>query len=95
MELKPLTKKQARVLEYVVAQVEAGYGPPTIREAGAKFNMSSTGSVRDVFKALRRKGYMVHARGKSRGNRLNPKIFEVKVKGKNKIKLKTAKRKKR
>ena len=93
MELKPLTRKQARVLDYVIKCVEAGYGPPTIREVSAKFKLKSTGSVRDVFNALGRKGYMVHAEGKARGRRLNPKVFKTEVKGKNKIRLKKGRRK--
>lgn len=91
MELKPLTRKQARVLNYIVAEVEEGNGPPTIREIGAKFKMSSTGSVRDVLNALTRKGYVVHRVGKARGRKLNPEVFSITLRGKSKIRLKSGK----
>lgn len=92
MEPRPLTKKQAKVLEYVINHIEKGNGSPTVREVGSAFGMNSTGSVRDVFRALTKKGYMIHAEGKSRGNRLNPQLFSIQVKGKNRIKLKPKKR---
>ena len=90
MELKPLTKKQAKVLEFIISTVEKGYGPPSIREIGNEFSMKSTGSVRDVFKALIRKGYIVKTEMISRGNRLNPEVFSVKVTGRNRIKVKSS-----
>ena len=88
MELKALTKKQARVLNYIISEIEVNNNSPTIREIGSKFKMKSTGSVRDVLKALRKKNYILYAEGKSRGNILNPKIFRVEVKGKNNIMIK-------
>jgi SOS-response transcriptional repressor LexA len=45
---RPLTQKQAAVLEYVITCVEKEHRTPTIRQIGAKFKLRSTGSVRDV-----------------------------------------------
>jgi SOS-response transcriptional repressor LexA len=88
VELKPLTKKQAKVLEFIIRKVEEGTGHPTLREMGHAFKMRSTGSTRDVTRALVQKGYLVLQPGKSRGRMLNPEVFRIEVKGKNKIRLK-------
>lgn len=87
METRPLTKKQALVLRFIINEVESSSGPPTIREVGRYFSMSSTGAVRDVLKALRKKGYLAHASKKSRAYRLNPEVFTVSVAGRNRIKM--------
>jgi len=92
VKLKPLTKKQANVLEFVIKQIESGYGTPTIREIGTKFSMKSTGSVRDITRALIKKGYMLLLEAKSRGRILNPEVFKIEVKGKEKIHLKPKKK---
>ena len=76
---KPLTKKQAAVLEFVIACVEKEHRTPTIRQMGAKFKMRSTGSVRDVIAALVKKGEIVKDAALSRGVRLNPRKYTVKV----------------
>jgi SOS-response transcriptional repressor LexA len=76
---KPLTKKQAAVLDYVIQCVEKEHRTPTIRQIGGKFKMRSTGSVRDVINALVKKGELVKDATLSRGIRLNPKKYTVKV----------------
>lgn len=76
---RPLTKKQAAMLEYIIACVEKEHRTPTIRQMGAKFKMRSTGSVRDVVRALVKKGEVIKDEALSRGVRLNPKKYVVKV----------------
>ncbi len=76
---RPLTKKQAAALEYIIACVEKEHRTPTIRQMGRKFKMRSTGSVRDVIAALVKKGELVKDKAVSRGARLNPKKYKVKV----------------
>ena len=76
---RPLTKKQAAVLEYVIACVEKEHRTPTIRQIGTKFKLRSTGSVRDVIAALVKKGELVKDDAVARGVRLNPRKYTVKV----------------
>lgn len=53
-----LTAKQRRVLDFISDRIQRSGAPPTIREIGKRFRMSSTNSVRDVLNALVRKGYI-------------------------------------
>ena len=76
---RPLTEKQAAALEYIIQCVEKEHRTPTIRQMGDKFKMRSTGSVRDVIYALVRKGELLKDAALSRGVRLNPKKYAVKV----------------
>lgn len=79
---RPLTKKQAAVLSYVIECVEKQHRTPTIRQIGAKFKLRSTGSVRDVINALVKKGELVKDAALSRGIRLNPRKYIVRIKKK-------------
>ena len=64
--MKELTRKQRKILEYIVyACNENGY-PPTIREIGAEFGIRSTNGVNDHLKALERKGFLIRGEAKSR-----------------------------
>ncbi len=76
---RPLTKKQAAMLEYVIQCVEKEHRTPTIRQMGAKFKLRSTGSVRDVVYALAKKGELIKDEAVARGVRLNPAKYTVKV----------------
>lgn len=78
-KIRPLTKKQAGMLTYIIGCVENEHRSPTIRQMGAKFGMRSTGSVRDVIAALAKKGELIKDDAVSRGVRLNPKKYTVKV----------------
>jgi repressor LexA len=53
-----LTAKQRRMLDFISDCIQRSGAPPTIREIGRRFRMSSTNSVRDVLNALVRKGYI-------------------------------------
>ena len=66
-----LTRKQQIVLDFIVRMIqERGY-PPTIREIGEEFSISSTNGVRDHLKALVKKGYIKRSPHTSRGIELN------------------------
>ncbi len=68
--LRPLTARQASVLEYVrTYTVKNGY-PPTLREIGKNFGIRSTNGVNDHLKALERKGYLIRFDMLSRGMRI-------------------------
>jgi SOS-response transcriptional repressor LexA len=79
MAVKKLTAKQAAVLEYVISCIEKENRTPTIRQIGTKFKLRSTGSVRDVIAALVKKGELIKDAALSRGVRLNPNKYKVKV----------------
>lgn len=53
-----LTAKQRRMLDFISDCIQRSGAPPTIREIGKRFRMSSTNSVRDVLNALVRKGHI-------------------------------------
>ncbi len=59
---------------------DSGY-PPTVREIGTRFRISSPRGVSDHLEALERKGYIEKAAGKSRGLRLLRKLSGVPIVG--------------
>lgn len=69
-----LTKRQALVMDFIAQRIEACGYPPTIREIGRAFGISSTNGVADHIKALARKGYLTHEEGKSRTLRLTEQV---------------------
>ena len=62
----PLTEKQKDVLKFIYTQIRQTRLPPTIREIAARFQFSSTGTVRDYLKVLVEKGYIRITANKSR-----------------------------
>lgn len=65
-----LTKRQALVMAFIAERIDACGYPPTIREIGRAFGITSTNGVADHIKALAKKGYVTHEEGKSRTLRL-------------------------
>lgn len=65
-----LTKRQREVLDYIERHIREEGLPPTIREIGARFALSSTGSVRDHLRALSEKKYIECIPRAARGIRL-------------------------
>ena len=57
---KPLTARQADILNYIIDFIESAGYPPSFREIGSYFGIRSTNGVRDHLRALTRKGYIVH-----------------------------------
>ena len=66
-----LTIKQKNVLDFIVRMIQDRGYPPTIREIGVEFSISSTNGVRDHLKALVKKGYINRSPHTSRGIELN------------------------
>ena len=62
-----LTRKQRAILDFIRSEIARRGRPPTIREIGERFGLSSTGSVRDHLRALERKGYIDRRRHLARG----------------------------
>jgi SOS-response transcriptional repressor LexA len=81
VEVKPLTKKQAAVLAFMVVKVEQSGGLPTCQELKQAFDLSSLNCARNVFDLLRQKGYLSFDDGTASGYRLNPEVFEVEEPG--------------
>lgn len=64
---KQLTERQEEILSFIQQfQQECGY-PPTLREIGKKFNISSTFGVKGHLDALSKKGYLSILSNASRG----------------------------
>jgi repressor LexA len=59
--MKELTQRQKEVLDFISGMMEKKGFPPTIREIGQKFKITSTNGVRAILSALSAKGY-IHRR---------------------------------
>ncbi len=55
---KELTKRQRDVLDFIAEMIGKKGFPPTIREIGNRFKISSTNGVRAILSALTQKGYI-------------------------------------
>lgn len=62
-----LTEKQKKILEFINTFIEIRGYPPTLREIGKNFNISSTFGVNRHLKALEKKGYIIKNTKLSRG----------------------------
>jgi repressor LexA len=62
-----LTRRQREILEYIEKMITERGKPPTIREIGGKFGISSTNGVRAHLEALMKKGYISRQKLISRG----------------------------
>jgi repressor LexA len=56
--VKELTARQREILEFIREMIKRDGFPPTIREIGERFKISSTNGVRAVLSALAQKGYI-------------------------------------
>jgi len=65
--MKDLTERQREVYQFILSHLENNFRPPTLREIGDRFQMKSTGSVRDNIRALVSKGYIRHIPHSARG----------------------------
>jgi len=65
-----LTNRQAAILDYIRCEIIRSGRPPTVREIGAKFGVTSTTTVQDHLAALERKGCIRRDGSASRNIRL-------------------------
>jgi repressor LexA len=56
--IKELTERQGEVLDFICEMIENKGLPPTIREIGENFKITSTNGVRAILSALSKKGYI-------------------------------------
>lgn len=64
--MERLTQRQGEILSYIAGYISQQGFPPTLKEIGAHFGISSTNAVSDHLKALTRKGYLRRASDRSR-----------------------------
>jgi repressor LexA len=65
--MEELTERQKQVLDFISKKIEEKNLPPTIREVGERFRISSTNGVRAILNALAKKGYIKRRALVSRG----------------------------
>ncbi len=78
---KALTPRQREVFEFIKERIEQTNRPPTLREIGLRFEISSTNGVRSILAALVKKGFIARSPKLSRGIDLPPGPREIKVPG--------------
>jgi repressor LexA len=64
---KSLTPRQKEVFEFIKERIEATNRPPTLREIGQRFEISSTNGVRSILAALVKKNFIARSPKLSRG----------------------------
>lgn len=70
MRPRRLTERQRSTLEVIVESIRERGRPPTLREIGARLDISSTNGVREHLQALVDKGYIERQERSARGIRL-------------------------
>lgn len=65
-----LTKRQYAILKFIHRAVQDKGRPPTLREIGEQFSISSPKGVSDHLEALQKKGWIDREKGRARGIQL-------------------------
>lgn len=65
--VKKLTARQKQILSFIEDKINLAGLPPTIREIGKRFDITSTNGVRSILSALETKGYIRRQKLVSRG----------------------------
>lgn len=71
---EPLTDRQRKIFDFIDHKISSSGQPPTLREIGAKFGITSTNGVRTHLDALVKKGYLKREGFISRGLELTRKL---------------------
>lgn len=71
IELKPLTKRQQEIFDFIVDRIAANGAPPTRVEIAEHFGFRSPNAAEDHLKALDKKGHIELRSGTSRGIFIN------------------------
>jgi len=74
VDLKPLTKRQQEIFDFILDQMAANGAPPTRQEIAHYFGFKSPNAAEDHLKALHKKGYIELRSGTSRGIMI-PEVF--------------------
>jgi repressor LexA len=65
--MKPPTRRQKQVLDYIADHISSNGYPPTLREISGQFGLSGPRAAVKHLEALQRKGHIRRSRGSSRG----------------------------
>lgn len=76
---KALTPRQREVFEFIKERIGQTNRPPTLREIGIKFEISSTNGVRSILAALVKKNFIARSPKLSRGIDLPPSVREPRI----------------
>jgi repressor LexA len=71
-----LTEKQKKILSFIKSFISENGFPPTLREIGRHFNITSTFGVKRHLDALKKKGYLNISSNFSRGISLNKSLYD-------------------
>lgn len=71
-----LTKRQYEIFKFIYERIEEDSRPPSVREIGREFSISSTKGVSDHLDALEKKGWIERISGQARGINLVKKKAE-------------------
>lgn len=77
IELKPLTKRQQEIFDFIVDCIAANSAPPTRVEIAEHFGFRSANAAEDHLKALDKKGHIELRSGTSRGIFINESLRSV------------------
>lgn len=69
---EPLTDRQAELLSFVLSWTQLRGMPPTVTEMATAMRVSSTNTINDHVKALRRKGYLMPSESKRIARQIRP-----------------------
>jgi repressor LexA len=76
-ELRPLTKRQQQIYDFIKAKIQDTGMPPTRAEIANFFGFKSANAAEEHLKALAKKGYIEMLAGTSRGIRLVEELLEA------------------
>ncbi|MCF7811438.1 transcriptional repressor LexA [bacterium] len=79
--MRPLTKRQQEVIQYITEELQIHGRPPTLREIGTKLKIGSTNAVRSLLTALEKKEYIKRKAYLSRGIELVKTPINVEIGG--------------
>lgn len=70
--MKPLSKRQQAVLDYIIQYIDANSYPPSMREIGRDLEIKSTNGVNDHIDTLCEKGFLEKTGQRSRALKVTP-----------------------
>ena len=65
--MKPITKRQQAILDFIKQEVDKRGYPPSVREIGLAVGLSSTASVHNQLNQLEKKGFIRKDKSTTRG----------------------------
>lgn len=75
--MKPLTKKQKSILDFIKSHLEENGYAPSFREIGTQFSLKSTATIHQHVHALKQKGYLKIEPRSARAVELEPAMMNL------------------